>query len=80
MKYRRNREIALEGNRVGSLRPVLKLGEGYYISLPVHWIKTWCIEEDMRVTLEPLEDEPGYVVRPFQGGLTQFQPTLPLGI
>jgi len=46
------------------VKPVIKLGTGYVICIPSHWVWEYCDPKDIRVTVEALEGEPGFIVRP----------------
>ena len=72
--------IRLEGHGLAEVRPIIKLGNAFVVSLPVHWINAWCDLDDIRVSVEDLEEEPGFIIRPFKVPKSIAQDTLPLGL
>ena len=77
--YRRTQEVFIPGQGRVDLRPVIRYGKySYLVCIPPNWVGTFCDSEDIRVTVESLEGEPGFIIRPFRGSPPVNQGTLPL--
>ena len=75
---RRTQEVWVTGRGLVDLKPVIKYGTAYVVVIPIHWVSLFCNPEDVRVTLEYLEDEPGFIIRPFKGPIPDVPHTLRL--
>ena len=73
---RRTLEVWDKERGLVTLKPVIKFGTGYVICLPTEWVHFFCDPSDIRVAIEELEEEPGFIIRPFRGPLPAKQETL----
>ena len=75
---RRTLEVWDKERGLVDVKPVMKLGRGYVLCIPTIWVNLFCDLNDIRVSIEMLEEEPGFIIRPFRGPLPVQQETLPL--
>ena len=77
---RRTRTVLTTGGQLVKLRPVFRLAGTYVVCLPPEWVEVWLDSKDIWVSVEDLDDEPGFVLRPHRDVVSPFPETLPLGI
>ena len=76
---RRTENVFVEGQGIVRLKPLIRLNTAHVVVIPAFWVHTFCDPDDPRVTVEELDDEVGFTIRPFRGKLvTPTQYVMPL--